>query len=253
VALAFAGLVAAATIVPFVAGLVPILGRAIDDRALHGLLGLAAGMMVGVAFLRVFPRTFTLGGTDVALTLGAPFIALYVLEGAVGVHGHSSHDHAQGHEPGDHFAGALSEPRPAIATLGVHMFLDGIVLAAGFAVSTQIGLATGIAIVGHKIPAGFATGTILAAGDTDRPRRLLVLAGVVLSTAIGAIAGLGLAGVDGLVPHLLALAGGTLLFVAVAELLPEIHHGPHKARVTTGLVLGFAAIWALGFAIAALA
>lgn len=244
--LAFAGWVGLVTLAPILAGLPPVLGRNVDERLLHTLLGLAAGLMIGVAFLRVLPRVFAAGSSGPAVTLGTSFVALYVLEGLVGVHGHSPHEHHGAHEPGDHFARHGRTPTLALGALGVHMFLDGLILAPAFAVESALGVATALAVAAHKVPGGLATGTILADTDVGRGRRVLGVVAVGLATAVGAAVGLLLVDVSGLVPHLLALAAATLVFVAVAELLPELHHGPHVGRVTGGLVAGFAAILALG-------
>lgn len=242
----FAGWVALVTLIPILAGLPPVLGRQLGDRPLHSLLGLAAGLMLGVAFLRILPRVFASGGPPPALTLGTSFVLLYVLEGLAGIHGHSPHQHPGGHEPGDHFARPDRAPWLALGALAVHMFLDGLILAPAFALDAALGIATGLAIAAHKIPGGLATGTILADTRLGRRARVLGVVAVAATTALGALVGVALVDVSGLTPHLLALAAATLLFVAVAELLPELHHGPHRVHVVGGLVLGFGAIVALG-------
>lgn len=248
----FVALVAGATLAAALGGLAPALGRRPSERLLHSLLGLAAGLMVGVTFLRILPRTFALGGSGPAFTLGASFVTLYVFEGIAGIHGHSPHEHARGHREGDHFAAPVRTPWLAVLGLTVHMFLDGLILAPAFAVDETLGLATAAAVIVHKIPGGFATGTILTASDLDRGPRVAGVVAVASTTALGGAAGLALVEVGALVPHLLALAAGTLLFVAVAELLPELHHGPHKGRVVLGLVVGFTAIASVGWVLASL-
>lgn len=243
--LAFWSLVALVTVAPFIAGLFPVLGRAIRERWLHAALGLAAGLLLGVAFLRVLPRTFALGGSDVAATLGLGFVALYLIESVVSVHGHSAHEEGHGHTEGDHYAGLLAAPVAATAALVLHMLLDGLVLPVAFAAGSGIGISTGIAIAAHKVPAGFAVGTLLAGAGYRGRSGVAGVALLALGTPLGVALGLTLVDVSGLVPHLLAVAGATLVFVAVAEILPEIHHGPHKRRVGVGLLAGFLAIWAL--------
>lgn len=245
-AFAFVGFVVFVTLAPIAAGLPVVLGRSIGDRPLHALLGLAAGLMLGVAFLRILPRTFAAGTPSVALTLATGFVLLYVLEGLAGIHGHSAHEHGDGHVPGDHFARLGSTPAPALGAMSVHMFLDGLILAPAFAFDATLGVVTAFAVAAHKVPGGLATGTILAQTDLSRRSRALGVVAVALTTAAGALVGWLLVDVSGLLPHLLALAAATLLFVAVAELLPELHHGPHKGHVVGGLVVGFAAIVALG-------
>jgi zinc and cadmium transporter len=245
-ALPFVGLVALVTVAPIVAGLPVVLGRQPGDRPLHATLGLAAGLMLGVTFLRILPRMFATGASGAALTLGAGFVTLYVVEGLAGIHGHTSHDHTHGHEPGDHFAELGSDPVPAMGALSLHMFLDGLILAPAFAVDVGLGAATAFAVAVHKVPGGLATGTILADTELDTRSRVTGVVGVAATTAVGALVGWLLVDVAGLVPHLLALAAATLLFVAVAELLPELHHGPHKGHVVGGLAVGFVAIVALG-------
>lgn len=242
---AFWTFVGVVTVAPILAGALPVLGGRIRERWLHLLLGLAAGLMLGVTFLRILPRTFALGGATVAPTLGGTFVLLYLLEGWISLHGHSPHEHPHGHEEGDHYARPMETPTLALVALGVHMLLDGLVLAPAFAAGSAIGVSVALAIAVHKLPGGFATGTILSAHGIQGRRGVLGVAAVASMTALGAGLGFALVGVPGLVPHLLAVAGGTLLFVAVAELLPEIHHGPHKGHVTLGLLAGFLLLVAL--------
>lgn len=243
-ALAFWTFVALVTVAPVAAGLAPVLGGRVSDRGLHTSLGVAAGLMLGVAFLRVLPRTFALGGPGVAATLGVAFVALYVVESQGRVHGHTAHEGSD-HEPGDHFAGLLAAPASALVVLALHMVVDGLVLPAAFEAGQGVGTATGLAIAAHKVPAGLAVGTLLAGAGYRGSSGVLGLAAVAAATPVGVALGVFMVDVGGFVPHLLAVAAATLLFVAVAEILPEVHHGPHTGRVTGALVLGFAVFFAL--------
>ncbi len=244
-AFTFWALVAVVTAAPFLAGLLPVLGGRLREVWLHAALGLAAGLMLGVTFLRVLPRTFTLGGAAIAPTLGIAFVALYLLESGGLVHGHSAHEHGHGHSEGDHYAGLEAAGVAAFAALTIHMVLDGLVLPVAFAAGEDVGVSTAIAVGVHKIPAGFAIGTLFAAAGYRRTKALLGVAALALMTPVGVAAGLLLVDVSGIVPHLLAVAAATLLFVAVAELLPEIHHGPHPRHVTAALLAGFGVMLAL--------
>ncbi len=241
-ALTFGSLVVVVTLAPVLAGLPLVLGRNVGEGSLHTLLGLAAGLMIGVAFLEIIPETLAFEGSGAELTLGITFVALYLFEGLIGVHGHSAHEEAHSHEPGDHFDRPARTPLLALGALSVHMFLDGLILAPAFAVNEALGVPTGVADAAHKVPGGFAAGTILVAMRTSTTRGVLGILAVASTTALGALTGVFLVDVSGLVPHLLGVAGGALLFVAVAELLPELHHGPHKRLVALGLALGFAAV-----------
>lgn len=238
-------ILAVATLAPLGIGLLPLAGREIPQRGLHSLLGLTAGLLLGVAFLDLIPEAIHHGGETIPLVLGGAFLSLYLVEWVIGVHGHGHHDHGE-EEPGDHFARDVRFPALAIVGLGLHTFVDGLVLPAVFETGTGVGLRAGLAVAAHQAPDGFAAAVILLGAGASRRTVVGGVVAVSLLTPLGALAGLPLAGEPAWLPILLAIAAGTFLFIAVAELLPELHHGPHQGRVTIATLVGFGLVALMG-------
>ena len=71
--------------------------------------------------------------------------------------------------------------------------------------------------------------------DSPLPQVMRVVG---IGAPLGSLLGIALVGVPDWYPHIVGLAAVTFIFVAVAELMPELHHGPHKPSVGVGLVLG---------------
>ncbi len=238
-------ILALATASPIALGIFPILGKGLPERTLHAALGVTAGLLLGIAFLDLIPEALHVGGEGVPLTLGLSFLALYLVEWVMGVHGHGAHEHGE-HESGDHFHRARRFPLMAIAALALHTFVDGLVLPSAFEAGAAVGITAGLGVAAHQAPDGFAAGTILAARGASKGQ---ILAGVLLVavlTPIGALIGMPLASEPTYLGHLLAIAAGTFIFIAAAELLPELHHGPHKGLVTVASFVGFGLVVLMG-------
>lgn len=229
---------AVAALITFTAGMLPLVGGMATGRRLHFLLGLTAGVLLTTAFVDLIPEAMR-GGRLTGLTMTLGFLALYAVEWAVGVHGHGE-SLAVGQGEGDtHFHRRAPDlPIVAFTALALHRVADGVTLPAAFQVSNAIGFTAGGAILVHQFPDGFVAAVLFLAGGWSR-RRLIGAVGVLaVLTPVGSLLGIALVGVPDWFPHIIGLAAVTFIFIAVAELMPELHHGPHKPTVGVGLVLG---------------
>ena len=77
------------------------------------------------------------------------------------------------------------------------------------------------------------------AGGWLRRQIIVAVSALAVFTPVGTMLGLALVGIPKWGPHIIGLAAVTFIFIAVAELMPELHHGPHKVAVGLGLALGF--------------
>lgn len=230
----------AAALITLGAGLLPLLGLTGSGRRLHFLLGATAGLLLTSAFVDLIPEA--LGADErVGWTIALGFLALYGVEWVVGVHGHGDGEPAHRGQGDGHFHRAPpAMPLVAFTALAVHRAVDGITLPAAFAVGENAGFMAGAAVLTHQFPDGFAASVLFLAGGWSRQRTAASVAALALCTPIGTLLGVALVGVPGWVPHLVGLAGVTFVFIAVAELMPELHHGPHKPIVGLGLLVGYA-------------
>ena len=211
--------VVAISALSFVGALTLALGPARLRRLLPLLVALAAGALIGNVFLHLLPEAVEhLGGFT-------PELSWWVLGGLLGFfliesvlhwhhHGEDVHEHAAGHV----------HPVAWMNLLGdlIHNVLDGMLVAGAWLAGPELGLATTIAIALHEVPQEFGDfGVLLHAGLS--PRRALALNFLSATGAIvGAISVL-LLGLEMHVEHqLVPLAAGGFLYVACADLVPEL-------------------------------
>jgi zinc and cadmium transporter len=107
----------------------------------------------------------------------------------------------------------------------LHNFTDGVVIAAAFLESSSIGAATAIAIGFHEIPHEISNFAVLVkAGLT--PKRVL---GYSLLAALGSLLGvlitIGIGSVSSDTYYILPFATGNFIYIAAADLVPELHKG----------------------------
>jgi zinc and cadmium transporter len=153
-----------------------------------------------------------------------------------GAHGHAGHTHA--HSP---VTATGHADITALAGMSVHNFADGLTTAAAFAVSPTVGLVAIFAIVLHQLAAGASLGAIMLRVGRA-PRRVLV--STVLSASFivwGALfynfVGFREEAARGII---LGIAGGSFLYVAACDLLPEAHDGDESWRIMATTLLGYA-------------
>lgn len=200
------------------ASLLLVVPKAVRDRVVPWLVSYAVGTLLGAALLGLVPEALESVPAPQALgALLAGILAFFVLEKLV-IWRHS-HD---GHECDVHRSTA------ALVIIGdtVHTFVDGVVIAAATLVSIPLGATTALAVAAHEIPQEAGDFAILLAAGHSRRRALLLN----ISSAAGGLAGaaamlaLGSQLPDAL-PYVLAFAAGSFLYVAMADLIPTLHHG----------------------------
>ncbi|HEX9879316.1 MAG TPA: ZIP family metal transporter [Candidatus Binatia bacterium] len=227
-----------AALITLSAGILPIVGRMATGARLHFLLGTTAGVLLTTAFMDLVPEAMT-GSRATGLTMAIGFLALYAVEWAVGVHGHGEAGPAGNAVADTHFQRhAPHLPLVAFTALGLHRLVDGMTLPAAFGVGQTTGFTAAGAILIHQFPDGFAAAVLLLAGGWPRRRVMGAVGALAVLTPLGTLLGVVLVGVPGWLPHMVALAAVTFIFIGAAELMPELHHGPHKPAVGAGLGLG---------------
>jgi zinc transporter ZupT len=232
-----------AALVTLFAGLLPLSGQTATGRRLHFLLGMTAGLLLTTALVDLIPEALR-GGRPVGWTMALAFLGLYAIEWAVGVHGHGADGAAGTADDDRHFQRhAPNLPRVAFVALAIHRAVDGLTLPAAFQLGDATGIAAGAAVLIHQFPDGFAAAVLFLAGGWSRRQIIAAVVVLAVCTPLGSLVGWELVNLPGWLPHVIGLAGVTFVFIAVAELMPEIHHGPHKVAVSLGLLLGYLATW----------
>ena len=227
------------------------------------LVSFAVGALLGAVFLELLPHALETGkANNVMVTVLIGLLAFFLLEKLVlwrHAHGHetegvgevrSEHDHATGHEV--HIDGG----RPGLMILignTVHNFCDGIVIAAAFIADARLGIATTLAIVAHALPQQVGDFAVLLHSGFTRRKAFTynIVAGS--ATLVGGLAAyLALADMTDVLPTVLAIAASSLLYVAVADLIPSLHRRPEPLETAKQLLLIFLGISVIGLAHAGL-
>ncbi len=128
-----------------------------------------------------------------------------------------------------------------------HNFIDGILIAAAFTADIKLGVVTALAIIAHEIPQEVGDFLILLHSGYSKKRALIFNLVSSLATLVGGLmAFYALQYVQSWIPIVLALAASSLLYVAVADLIPGLHKRTElKATISQVLLigLGVSTIW----------
>jgi zinc and cadmium transporter len=208
------------------------------------LVSYAIGALLGAAFLEVIPHAFERGEPRQAgMAILAGIFGFFVLEKLLlwrhchtencEVHDRHAHDHGR--------SGAL-----IVVGDTVHNFVDGVLIAAAFLQSTEVGVIAALAIIAHEIPQEVGDFVILLHSGYSRAKALAVNLLSSTATVIGGLAGYyGLQFFQQWEGALLGMVAASMIYVAVADLIPGLHRRPElrdTASQALLIALGIASI-----------
>jgi zinc and cadmium transporter len=184
--------------------------------------------------------------------LGGIF-AFFVLEKLL-LWRHCHTEHCEVHDPHQHTTGgAHDQGRSALLIMvgdTVHNFVDGVLIAAAFLQSIEVGIVTAIAIIAHEIPQEMGDFLILLHSGYSRAKAFAVNMASSVATVVGGLLGYyALQAFDGLQPTLLGIVAASMIYVAVADLIPGLHRRPElrdTAFQALLIALGIATIGVVG-------
>ena len=200
---------------------VTVLGRLVKN-----LVSLSAGVLLGTALLHVLPEAFESRAAPQALfgTLLAGLLFFWLLEKAE-LYRHVHHHEGDGHDHHHQFD-AQQAGRGGLSVLvgdGVHNFCDGVIIAAAFLADPMLGWVTAAAVVAHEIPQEAGDFIVLINAGFTRRKALFYNALSGLAAVAGGVAGYFLVEPWAeLLPYLLVVASSSFIYVAVADLLPQL-------------------------------
>jgi zinc and cadmium transporter len=210
------------------------------QKILIYMVAFSAGTLLGDAFIHLIPEIVEEQG----FTL---LISSYILIGI----GFSFSVEKLIHWRHCHHPTSKNHPHP-LTTMNlvgdsVHNFLDGIIIAASYIISIPVGIATTIAVALHEIPQEISEYGVLIYGGYTKKKALLANFLIALTAFAGAIITLSL-GSQKLITFLIPFAAGNFIYIATADLIPELHkHAKFKQSITQLIlfVLGILAMAAL--------
>lgn len=225
------------------------------------LISYAVGALLGAVFIELLPHAFNQSDDlkVTAATILGGVLLFFILEKLV-LWRHCHIEECEAHDPHtDHAAPAVVAPHQhdhgrsgMMILIGdtFHNFVDGVLIAAAFLADTQLGIVTALAIIAHEVPQEVGDFLILLhSGYSKKHAFLLNLLSSVAMVVGGVLAYFALQTMQQWVNTLIALAAASMLYVAVADLIPGLHRRP-EIRATiqqvTLIALGIATIWLVG-------
>jgi zinc and cadmium transporter len=199
---------------------------AVLGRVVKNLVSLSAGVLLGTSLLNVLPEAFDSGASPHALfaTLLAGLLFFWLLEKAE-LYRHVHHHEGDGHAHQADFD-MRQAGRGGLSVLvgdGVHNFCDGVIIAAAFMADTRLGVVTALAVAAHEIPQEAGDYIVLLNAGFSRGKALAFNALSGLAAVAGGGFGYFLVGPwQSLLPFLLVVASSSFVYVAVADLLPQL-------------------------------
>lgn len=210
-------------------------------KIIHLLLALAAGTLIADAFFHLLPESVEVLGAELSLQVTfLAFLGFFFIEKILGWH-HCHKDHCEVHSVA--YMNLLGD--------SIHNFIDGMIIAASFAVSWEIGLGATLAIILHELPQELGDFGVLLHAGLSKKQAITFNFFVSLFAILGVIVGQQLFAVsENIIHYLLAIAAGGFLYIATADLLPEIRAEKNFGKLFQSLlffIIGVGTIYLLKF------
>ena len=198
------------------------------DR-LHYVLGITAGVLLGVVAFHLLPEVFGMAqrhgfeATDAMIALVVGFLLFHGLEKFVLVHPAHEENYAHHHHPHVGWVSAL--------VLVAHSFVDGVAIGIGFQVSPAAGMTIALAVIAHDFSDGLNTVSVMLRHRNSTRRAISMLVADALAPLAGAASTLAFTIAPYDLMIYLGFFAGFLLYISVSDILPEAHSkaGPRTA------------------------
>jgi len=200
---------------------VGVLALSFKDKFLKKILiffvAFSAGALIGDAFLHLLPEAIGESGftPQVSFAVFAGIVVFFLLEKIL----RWRHCHNTDCEDHSRHLGQMN-----LVGDGVHNFIDGLLIGASFLVSVPVGIATTTAVVLHEIPQELGDfGVLLHSGFSKKKAILFNFLSACLAI-LGAIIALTLGTKTGYFGEaMIPFAAGGFLYIALSDLIPELH------------------------------
>lgn len=202
------------SIVSLIGGVLLLLKEKFALKISHFLTSFAAGTLLGTAFLDLLPEAKEMGAeANIFVWTLLGVLLFFLLERFIHHHGHGSQPEAK-----------RSVVPLIVVGDSVHNFIDGVAIAATFLISIPLGIVTSLAVAAHEIPQEIGDFGLLLAKGVIRKKVLLINFYSALMALLGAILTYLMKDkLEVVSPIILALTAGFFIYIAAANLIPEIH------------------------------
>lgn len=201
----------------FVASTLLLFNESLRTKIVPWLVSYAVGALLGASLLGLIPEALAELPPDRVLgSLLAGIVVFFILEKLVLLR-HCHTDHCQVH-------GAAAQM--VIIGDAFHNFIDGAIIAAAVLTSVPLGINTAIAIAAHEIPQEVGDVAILLHSGFSRKRAMVLNVASGAAGIAGALVGYSMVSVLPHVrPYVLAFSSASMLYIAMSDLIPDLHRG----------------------------
>ncbi|OGE82805.1 MAG: hypothetical protein A3B10_03795 [Candidatus Doudnabacteria bacterium RIFCSPLOWO2_01_FULL_44_21] len=210
---------------------------------LNFLVSFAAGALLGDVFIHLLPQlaennNFNL---NISLIILASVVGFFVTEKFI--HWHHHHNESEENKMTYHPVAILN-----LIGDGLHNLIDGLIIGGAYLIDLRVGLATTVAVILHEIPQEIGDFGVLIYAGFSRKKALFFNFLSALMALVGVFVALSIGRIENFTPILVAIGTGSFLYIAVADLIPEIHKSKEKALsqfliMLLGIAIMFALLW----------
>jgi len=207
-------------------------------------ISIAVGALLGDALIHLIPEAFSVStnSTLTSILIIAGILFFFILEKFL-------HWHHHGEDKEDHMIHPVG--KLVLFSDGIHNFIDGIIIGASFLVSIPVGIATTLAVILHEIPQEIGDFAVLLHAGYTKSRALWLNFLSALTAILGAVLVLTINGITEISStFFLPIAAGGFIYIAVADLIPELHktkYAKHSLLQIVGVFIGILAMAMLVF------
>jgi zinc and cadmium transporter len=183
-------------------------------RALDAMLSFAAGFLISVSLVDLFPDAILAVGPIAPVIVLGSYLMVHLTQHTIGRHFHFGEE-----------THSVSEIVSTSALVGLllHTFVDGVAVSSGLQVGKGLGVLVFVAVLLHKFPEGLAISSLFLASGASRAKAILAAAALGASTIAGVLV------TDHwtlLRTYGLAVSAGVTLYVGASNLVPEFQDRP---------------------------
>lgn len=223
-------------------GAIPIFfTKKVSHKYLDAMLGFAAGVMLSATCFSLIIPSIDYGGGNIKAVL---ITSAGILSGGIMldlIDKYAPHQHYLFNKKSEGRASNLTKVWLFIIAITIHNFPEGLAVGVGFGgnnINDGISLAIGIAL--QNMPEGLAVGLALIRENYSAKKAFLIALLTGLVEPVGGVIGVSLVSIaQPILPFILALAAGAMLFVISDEIIPETHEHGYERIATYGLLIGF--------------
>jgi zinc and cadmium transporter len=212
-------------------------------RFTQHLLSLSAGALLATSFMHLLPEAFESQAGPKALfaTLLVGLVFFFLLDKAeLWHHGHEhhqdasqeghanedahgrAHEHVHGHAH-HHHTPLRSGSWAVLTGDSVHCFGDGILIASAFMADMRLGVVAALAVLAHEVPHHMGDLVVLRQSSDNRRVAIVKVSMAGAVTTLGGVVGWWLvAQLQHLLPYFLVVASSSFIYVALADLIPQL-------------------------------